>query len=44
MQAGLLPPCKGGPDPFLGGVLTEPASAAVTKLIGSVSEQRFAFG
>jgi hypothetical protein len=44
MQTGLLSPCKGGPDPFLDGVLTKPASAAATEPIGSVSEHRFAFG
>jgi hypothetical protein len=40
MQAGLLPPCKGGPDPFLGEVLTQHVSAAATEPIGHVSEQR----
>lgn len=40
----MLPPCKGGPDPFLGEVFTQRASAAATEPIGNVSEQRFAFG
>jgi hypothetical protein len=44
MQAGLLPPCKGGADPFLGEVLANRASTATTEPIGNVSEQRFAFG
>lgn len=44
MQAGLLPPCKGGDDPFLSEVPTPRASAAVTEPIGNVSERRFAFG
>lgn len=44
MQAGLLPPCKGGSDHLLGEVLAHRASAAATEPIGNDSEQRFAFG
>jgi BMFP domain-containing protein YqiC len=44
MQAGLLPPCKGGPNPLTGEVLIKSASAAATALIGVLPEQSFAFG
>jgi hypothetical protein len=44
MQAGLLPPCKGGADPFLDEVLTQRASAAATEPVGDISERRFSFG
>lgn len=44
MQAGSLPPCKGGDDPFLSEVPTQRASAAATEPIGDFPERRFAFG
>ena len=44
MQAGVLPPCKGGPHPLSGEVLTTSASAAATAPIGVAPEQIFAFG
>ena len=43
MQAGLLPPYKGGPNPLTGEVLTKSASAAATALISVLPGQGFAF-
>ena len=44
MHAGVLPPCKGGPHPLSGEVLTTSASAAAAAPIGIAPEQIFAFG
>jgi hypothetical protein len=44
MQAGVLPPCKGGPHPLSGEFLTTSTSAAAAALIGIAPEQIFAFG
>ena len=44
MQAGVLPPCKGGPHPLSGEVLATSASAAAAAPIGIAPEQIFAFG